>query len=541
MRHRSTWDLTGKTTHIAKIAAEAAHRFGHDKVVIASLTRAAAHEIASRRVPIPKEAVGTMHSLAYRALGRPSLVTDEAAEEWNRQYPSWAVSGVKGDFSALKSGDDHASDDGGEGKVGDDLLARSTYYRSRLVPRHTWPDGNLASFDKAWSEWKREHDIVDFQDMIDLALRDVDTAPGRPSVLYGDEMQDSSTAEVALFKKWGRAAGRLVAVGDGDQSIYGWRGADPEAFLRLTLPGHRRILEQSYRVPRAVHARAVQWIEQLSRHGRERIVYKPRDEDGEVIRRPELRYDYPMVIADLAQRDTDQGKTAMILASCAFMLDPLKRLLKERAIPFHNPYRVRRGDWNPLRGTAKRVLDYLAPCGATWGEHAGPWTWKRVWSWLEFVQADCLADGAKAEVHRLAKTESTADMPIAETIDRAPEALRAIFKDECEPWTGRPTTLRGLLLARRRKSMEYPIRVAEKRGGAALRETPKLVIGTIHSTKGAEADCVYLIPDIAPSAKREWATPAGETAIRRLFYVGMTRAREKLVLLGNGPFGGVLS
>jgi superfamily I DNA/RNA helicase len=531
----------GKTTHVAAVATEAVHRFGADKVVIASLTRAAAHEIASRRVPIPKDAVGTMHSLSYRALGRPGLVTDEAAEDWNRQCPHWPVSGVRGDFSALKAGEDHAAEEGGEGKRGDALLARTTLYRSRLMPEHAWPDGEARDFQKRWSAWKDEHELVDFQDMIDLALKDVDTAPGRPSVIYLDEAQDSSTAEIALAKKWGKAAGRLVAVGDGDQSIYGWRGADPEAFLGLAKAEHRRVLEQSYRVPRAVHAHAVGWIEKLGRLGRDRVVYKPRDEDGEVRREPAQRYDWPAGILPLLQRDMARGKTVMILASCSFMLDPLKRLLKQEAVPFHNPYRVRRGDWNPLRGTAKRVLDYLAPCASTWGEHAGPWTWRRVWSWLEFVSAEFLVDGAKAEVQRLAKTEQTADRLVAETIESAPDAVRAIFKDAFEPWTGRPTTLRGFLMARRRASMEYPIKVAETRGGKALRLTPKLVIGTIHSVKGGESDCVYLIPDIAPSARREWSTPSGETAIRRLFYVAMTRAREKLVILGNGPFGGVLS
>jgi len=533
----------GKTSHIASVAAEAARRFGSDKVVIASLTRAAAHEVASRRVPIPKEAVGTMHSLAYRALGRPGLVTEEAAEDWNHRFPHWPVSGVRGEFES-GGGDE---DDGSSQKAGDRLLERSTFNRSRLLP-HPWPDFTLDRFDELWTAWKRGHELVDFQDMIDLALADVDTAPGRPSVIYLDEAQDSSTAEIALARKWGKAAGHLVAVGDGDQSIYGWRGADPEAFLGLARPEHRRVLEQSYRVPRAVHAYAVDWIEKLGRLGRHPVVYRPRDEEGEVVCRPELRYDYPPMIVEAAERDLADGKTVMILASCRFMLDRIRNRLKEMAVPFHNPYRKKNGGWNPLRGTSTRVLDYLAPCPETWGEHAAPWTWKRVWSWLEFVDADFLSEGAKTEIKRMAKTEETADRPIAETVDRAPEALRAIFKDEYDPWDGTPEKLRGFILASKQRVMDYPLKVAERRGGAALRKTPGLILGSIHSVKGAEAQVVYLVPDIAPIARRgeqltgrgSWDTPEGETAIRRLFYVGMTRAREKLVILGNGPFGGVL-
>lgn len=531
---------TGKTTHVAKIAAEAAERFGSDRVVIASLTRAAAHEISSRKVPIPKDAVGTMHSLAYRALGRPSLVTPDAAEEWTAMHPPWPVSGVQGDFAALKAGDDHGAEDSPDGKEGDRLLARTSLLRSRLVPRHAWPDAQEIAFDVAWEAWKRERDLVDFQDMIDLALRDVATAPGRPSVLYLDETQDSSTAEIELAMKWGRAAGHLVAVGDADQSIYGFRGADPEAFLRLATPEHRRVLEQSWRVPRTVHARAVEWIERLGPLGREKVEYRPREDDGEVRDEPGHRYDYPASWLRMVERDLADGRTVMILASCAFMLDPVKRLLREEAIAFHNPFRAKRGDWNPLRHTSKRVLDYLAPSIDTWGEYAVPWTWRRVWSWLEFVKAEFLVKGTKTAVERYAKTQTTMDLPIGGTFAEALENLQAMFRDDLVPYTGDASNLRRLLMTKKAPVLEYPIRVAEKHGGAALREQPRLVLGTIHSTKGAESQCVYLIPDIAPSARRQWVTPEGETATRRLFYVGMTRAREKLVVLGDGPFGGVL-
>jgi superfamily I DNA/RNA helicase len=537
---------TGKTTHVAKVATEAARRFGSDKVVISSLTRAAAHEVASRRVPIPKEAVGTMHALAYRALGRPGLVGDEEAAEWNvgrcpwagsdgqrcGGHAAWPISGLKGGFSALKAGDDHRNDDRGEKLEGDRLLEKSTFYRSRLMDRKDWPNES-ALFDEHWAAWKEERGVVDFQDMITLALRDCDQAPGNPRILYVDEGQDSSTAEIALAMKWGRAAGHLVAVGDPDQSIYGWRGADPEAFLRMATGEHRRVLEQSYRVPRAVHAQAVQWIEQLGRYGRERVVYNPRDEDGEVDRRGDLHAGYPAGILGEVLRDVERGRTVMILATCGYMLQPLQRLLKEEALPFWNPYRPRRGDWNPLSGTATRVLNYLAPDERTWEDNARPWTWKRLWSWLELIDSKLLANGAKAECKRLGTTEETAELPVCGSLVQCAAALDAIFADGMNTWDGNPTWLRGLLLETATKKMEYPIAVAEKHGGKALRDDPKIVIGTVHSTKGSESDAVYLLPDLSMSAVDEWQTPEGETAIRRLFYVGMTRAREKLVICGS--------
>lgn len=58
-----------------------------------------------------------------------------------------------------------------------------------------------------------------------------------------------------------------------------------------------------------------------------------------------------------------------------------------------------------------------------------------------------------------------------------------------------------------------------------FKEAPRLWVGTIHSVKGAEADVVYLWPDISYAATRD-----DPDAVRRVFYVGMTRAREKVVL-----------
>ena len=64
----------------------------------------------------------------------------------------------------------------------------------------------------------------------------------------------------------------------------------------------------------------------------------------------------------------------------------------------------------------------------------------------------------------------------------------------------------------------------------ALRNTPQIILGTIHSFTGAEADIVYLFPDISPAGGKEWVGGGeGRDAIVRMFYVGMTRAREQLV------------
>ena len=82
--------------------------------------------------------------------------------------------------------------------------------------------------------------------------------------------------------------------------------------------------------------------------------------------------------------------------------------------------------------------------------------------------------------------------------------------------------------------MEYPIAIAKKQGRATLREEPKICVGTIHSTKGGQSDTVFILPDLSPSAMRQFTKPGdGRDGIIRTFYVGMTRARERLVMAGR--------
>ena len=73
-----------------------------------------------------------------------------------------------------------------------------------------------------------------------------------------------------------------------------------------------------------------------------------------------------------------------------------------------------------------------------------------------------------------------------------------------------------------------------------MHDTPKLVIGTIHSVKGGEADSVYLFPDLSRAAMREWVnTGEGHDGIIRQFYVAMTRTRENLVICASSSFNTV--
>ena len=55
------------------------------------------------------------------------------------------------------------------------------------------------------------------------------------------------------------------------------------------------------------------------------------------------------------------------------------------------------------------------------------------------------------------------------------------------------------------------------------------MVGTIHSVKGGQADCVYLFPDLSQAGDAQYARFGhSRDSVIRLFYVGATRAREVL-------------
>jgi superfamily I DNA/RNA helicase len=79
--------------------------------------------------------------------------------------------------------------------------------------------------------------------------------------------------------------------------------------------------------------------------------------------------------------------------------------------------------------------------------------------------------------------------------------------------------------------VQFPVAAALAGGPDALEESPRVIVGTIHSVKGGEADVVFLFPDVSPAGDAAYQKhgPQRDSVIR-LFYVGMTRARHTLYI-----------
>jgi superfamily I DNA/RNA helicase len=105
---------------------------------------------------------------------------------------------------------------------------------------------------------------VDFDDMLYFAVKDNLSLPKFDNV-FVDEAQDTNAIQRAILKKILRPGGRLIAVGDPAQAIYGFRGADSgalgilaEEFNCKSLP-----LSISYRCPTSVVAYARNWVSHI--------------------------------------------------------------------------------------------------------------------------------------------------------------------------------------------------------------------------------------------------------------------------------------
>ncbi|MDT8408264.1 MAG: UvrD-helicase domain-containing protein [Wenzhouxiangellaceae bacterium] len=117
-------------------------------------------------------------------------------------------------------------------------------------------EAQIATLYQAYQQRLAELNAVDFDDLIALPAKMLEHPEvrtrwrARMRYLLVDEYQDTSAAQYRLLQRLSGESGTFTAVGDDDQSIYGWRGARPENLdqLGVDYPRLKVIkLEQNYR------------------------------------------------------------------------------------------------------------------------------------------------------------------------------------------------------------------------------------------------------------------------------------------------------
>lgn len=175
----------------------------------------------------------------------------------------------------------------------------------------------LKQLDDTLRQYKADTGKVDFDDMLKNYLIhrpyvDVDVA-------IIDEAQDLSNAQWDVAKVAFRNAKHIEIAGDDDQAIYAWSGANVERFMAIK--GTTKVLNQSYRIPAAVHKVAQTIIGQVSR--RLTKEFAPRNEAGTV--------QYQNAADGLR---IDPGESWMLLARNAYFLREYADACELMGVPY---------------------------------------------------------------------------------------------------------------------------------------------------------------------------------------------------------------
>ena len=253
---------SGKTRVIThKIARLIQTGVDGQRIAAITFTNKAAAEMRERARGLVGKAAGEVLICTFHALGVRLLREDGAAL------------GLKAHFSILDS-DDVLSLLKDCGTTTDAATARQWQWTIS-----GWKNAGLnaaAALAQATSEGERQtaqlmaryeerlsaYQSVDFDDLIGLPLRLLqqneqvtEKWQARLAHVLVDEYQDTNATQYELMKRLVGARGSFTAVGDDDQSIYGWRGATLDNLRRLPLdfPQLKVIkLEQNYRSTGAI-------------------------------------------------------------------------------------------------------------------------------------------------------------------------------------------------------------------------------------------------------------------------------------------------
>lgn len=309
-------------------------------------------------------------------------------------------------------------------------------------------------------------DTIDFDDMIYMPL--VHRARfWQFDVVMVDEAQDTNAARRALVRTMVKRGGRVIAVGDPHQAIYGFTGADSDA-LDLIAQDHacrRMPLTVTYRCPKAVVSFARQWVGH--------ITAADTAPEGDVTR---------MTAEDFMARNDLDGRSAVLCRNTKPLVSLAFRLIQQRI-----PCRIEGSD---IGERIKKLIN----------------RWK-VKS-LDALEQRLEAHLARETTKLLAAKRETQ----LAAVEDAVETVRVII-DQCRR-EGRRT------LAEATAYVDQLFTVAGDN---------VITMSTIHKSKGREWARVYWL-DRLGTCPNKWARQDWQKEQEiNLMYVAATRAQEVLI------------
>ena len=438
---------------------------------------------------------------------------------------------------------------------------------------------------RAYEERLRAANAVDFEDLILLVTRLFGTPEGdrirrRYDYVLVDEFQDTNATQYRFLRELARDHSNLCVVGDDDQSIYRWRGADVRNIrgFRRDYPGATIVkLEQNYRsTGRIVWAALAVIARSTEREPKELWTGNAEGEPIRVVAARDER-DEAAFVVEAISRARAEGTDAREIA-VFYRVHAQSRVLEEAMRAANIPYQIVGGTRFYERAEIKDALAYLrilvnprsdvdllrvinVPArgiGATTIDRLASWATSNDVTVLEaLARLDFIADlGAAARKKLLgfrdllgrlgAAAEQLPPSELLEHVLTDTGYVRALESEDDAEADARIENLRELVGSM--KDYEAEAEAAGEKASLVgflervtlasdidgMEEGGSVVLMTVHSAKGLEFERVLLTGMEEEMFPYKGVDPGESDELeeeRRLAYVAITRARKQLVMI----------
>jgi DNA helicase-2/ATP-dependent DNA helicase PcrA len=474
----------------------------------------------------------------------------------------------------------------------DDRLVTAKTIQSRIshAKNHGKTAQNLLddSWDPSWeftanvfNEYEKRLKKSNALDFDDLLIKTVDLFNKFPDVaekysnrfqyVMVDEYQDTNRQQYGLVRHLTRVHDNICVVGDEDQSIYSWRGADIQNILSFEkdFPRVRMIkLEQNYRSTKNILAAASAVVANNEmRKGKSLWTQNPSGDLITYMESPDAEEE-AMYVAEriLYHQKGDPGARIAVLYRTNF----LSRILEEKLRRYNMKYRIVGGFSFYERAEIKDLVSYLTVAlnphdsvhllrvinvpargiGKTTTDALEELAVERglsVWDAIEATVREArlpmrtlrgLESFYKMVAQFVQGAEELSSSALLEKIVTGTKYLEMLQEEGTEESESRIENIRELLTAAEeshergetlREFLDHAALVSDQ---DAYDEASPISLMTLHTAKGLEFPVVLIMgleDGLFPHSRSIGEAPQLEEE-RRLFYVGMTRAEHKLYL-----------
>jgi len=382
----------------------------------------------------------------------------------------------------------------------------------------------------------KENDALDFDDLILQTVRLFKQNPeilekyqNRFRYLLVDEYQDTNRAQYVLSKLLAEKYKNICVVGDFSQSIYSWRGADYRNLIKFTNDFNDTktfSLSQNYRSTQKILDAASTVISKNTSHPVLKLwTENPSGEALEIYEATSEQDEADFIIRTIISLGVSKLNDVAVL----YRTNAQSRVVEEAFLHHSIPYTLIGGTRFYERKEIKDVLSYLR-------HTANP---------NETISLKRIEKLGKARLERflkfVEKHPDTEDIPTIELLDSVIEATRYLemYDEHDEEDRARLENIKEL----RSVAINFP-NMTEFLENVALVEQeytsgPKenqfknaVTLMTLHAAKGLEFPVVFMIgmeEGLFPHSRALMDKQELEEE-RRLCYVGMTRAKDRLFL-----------